>query len=205
MINKEILSRAHSYSYYRELIKHFVAEGKTSGEKQSPGRIKYTKLNLHRMTRLDKTIQMNSDLMELLKKIKNYQIWIVLSEAWCGDCAQNVPVLAEMAKASEGKIELKILFRDENPDVMKAYLTNGSLSVPKLISLDASTFQTLGTWGPRPQPAQEIMLNWKAIHGKELWDEFEKKLHTWYARNKSQEIQMEFSVLLRDWSGANLS
>lgn len=199
MITKEILSGAYSYNSYRELINGLVAENKTSGEKQSPSRIEYTKLNVHRMNRLDKTTTLNSELQQKFNEITCKQIWLVLSEAWCGDCAQINPVLEKMAIASHGKIELKILFCAENPLVMDCVLTNGTRSVPKLIALEAETLQMLGTWGPRPAPAQQIMLHWKSNQDKISWDDFEKELHTWYAHDKSQTIQKEFISVIEEW------
>lgn len=205
MITKETISQAYSYTSYRELINRFVAENKTSGEKQTPSRIEFTKLNSHRMNRLDKTIMLLPALQQKLNEITFNQTWLVLSEAWCGDSAQIVPVLEKIATASQNKIELKILFRDENPLVMDCVLTNGTRSVPKLIALNTDTLQMLGTWGPRPLPAQQIMLNWKSNQETISWDDFEKELHTWYAHDKSQTMQREIIEAITEWdSNAHL-
>ena len=201
MITKEVISRAYSYTSYRELINHFVAENKTSGEKQTPSRIEFTKLNTHRMNRLDKTVMLLPALQQRLNEITFNQTWLVLSEAWCGDSAQIVPVLEKFAIASHGKIQLKILFRDGNPLVMDCVLTNGNRSIPKLIALNSDTLQMLGTWGPRPIPAQQIMLNWKSNQDTISWDTFEKELHTWYANDKSQTMQKEFIEVITEWDG----
>jgi hypothetical protein len=50
-----------------------------------------------------------------------------------------------------------VLPRDSFPEVMDAYLTNGTRSIPIAIGLDAE-FRELGHWGPRPAPLQEWML-----------------------------------------------
>ena len=200
MITQEIISRAYSYVSYRELINHLVAENKTSGEKQTPARIEFTNLNIHRMNRLDKTIQLQPELVQTIQKMKCKQTWLVLSEPWCGDSAQIIPSLEKMAISSIGKIELKILFRDENPLVMDCVLTNGTRSVPKIIAVDSESLEMLGTWGPRPNPAQQIMLHWKANQDKISWDDFEKELHTWYAHDKSQTIQKEFISVIEEWT-----
>lgn len=199
MITKEIISNAYNYTSYRELINQLVAENKTSGEKQTPGRISFTALNVHRMNRLDKTTMLLPALQQKLNEITCNQTWLVLSEAWCGDSAQIVPVVEKIAMASHEKIELKILFRDENPLVMDCVLTNETRSVPKLIALDAETLQMLGTWGPRPAPAQQIMLHWKSNQDTISWDDFEKELHTWYAHDKSQTMQAEFISIIEEW------
>lgn len=202
MITKEIISRAYSYTSYRTLINRLILENRTSGEKQTPARISFTKLNAHRMNRLDKTIALLPELQQKLNEIPCKQTWLILSEAWCGDSAQIVPVLEKIAIASHGKIELKILFRDENPLVMGCVLSNGTRSIPKLIALNPETLDMLGTWGPRPAPAQQIMLKWKSNQNTISWDDFEKELHTWYANDKSQTIQNEFISAIESWKNS---
>ena len=65
-----------------------------------------------------------------------YRIKLGPIEGWCGDGSQILPYLAKMAHESNN-IQLKILLRDENPEIMDQYLTNGSKSIPKLISVDS--------------------------------------------------------------------
>jgi hypothetical protein len=100
-----------------------------------------------------------------------------------------------MAAESNGKISLRILLRDENPDVMNAYLTNGSRSIPKLICLDAKTLEEVGVWGPRPAEAQEKMNEWKALPLSEKIE----KVHAWYAANETAALQSEFLNLAAAW------
>ena len=59
--------------------------------------------------------------------------WLVLTEAWCGDAAQSLPIINKMAEVSDN-ITLRLILRDENLDVMDQFLQNGrSRSIPKLI------------------------------------------------------------------------
>ena len=60
------------------------------------------------MNRLDKTIQLSDEVIKKLKNFDTNYIWLVLSEGWCGDAAQIVPVIHKMAEVSD-KIELKLL------------------------------------------------------------------------------------------------
>lgn len=182
----------YSYDAFLALVDELVAEGKTSGPEQTELRIGFTKLNQQRMQRINKTFTVSDDAAAKLKEATP-QIWWVITEAWCGDSAQNLPVIAKLAEASDGRIELRILLRDEHLDIMDQYLTNGGRSIPKLIAMERE--KELFQWGPRPVPAQQILLDWKAFPNGRTHDDFEVELHTWYARNKGQSTQRELAEL----------
>lgn len=194
VITPEIISAGLTYADWRELIVKLLAEGKVTGVRQDTLRLEFTGLNIQRMNRIDKTISVIPSLAEKAKQITRNQTWILLAQGWCGDCAQLVPVIEKIASVSD-KIDLRILNPDDYPAVMDACLTNGARSVPKLIILDSETKECLATWGPRPKPAQQIMLDWKASEGKVSWEDFEKNLHTWYTKDKSLTTQAEFEAL----------
>jgi hypothetical protein len=48
---------------------------------------------------------------------------LALAEAWCGDVYRELPTFARIAEATG--MELRVFPRDENPDVMDEFLTNG--------------------------------------------------------------------------------
>ena len=154
----------------------------------------YIKLNMARMKRLDRDIRLIEGFKTLQARIKIPITWIVLAEAWCGDVAQNLPVFARIA-GEVTDIELKLLLRDQNLDVMDHYLTNGGRAIPKLICLHSADLKELGTWGPRPQEAQQIMKEYKAnpIGPK---DEMIKKIQLWYLKDKGVSLQNELLNLL---------
>ena len=135
MITKELFEKGYSYEEYRTLINKLYVSGKTTGIDHSEAMLGYTKMNIQRMNRLDKTIEINEEIRTDLATIPYQLNWLVLTEAWCGDAAQNIPILSKMANASS-KIHLRFLLRDENLDVMDKYLTNGGRAIPKLIVLD---------------------------------------------------------------------
>lgn len=197
LITQELINEAFTYRQYRELIKKLLERGRTTGDNQSEEIIDYTRMNVKRMSRLDDQIELNDSLKKELKEISTSWTWLVLTEGWCGDAAQNIPAINKMAEVSSN-IELKLILRDENPEIMDEYLTNGSRSIPKLICLDAETLEELGTWGPRPQSIQEKAMKWKDDPeiSKEEWAE---KLHKWYADNKTREQQEEFEKLIKEW------
>jgi hypothetical protein len=184
-----------NYSDYRIKIDSLLAEGKVTGEKQSEALVEFTKLNNQRMNRLDKTLHLIPELQEKIASTKRKMQWVMLAQGWCGDCAQLVPLFGKIAEQSQGKVELVIVNPDERNDLMKRFATNGARSVPKVAIIDASNGELLETWGPRPKPAQEIMLKWKAANGAISKDDFEKELHTWYAKDKTLTTQQELAVL----------
>lgn len=189
------LDKAITYSQYRDLTNKLLAEGKTTGDDHPESYVEYTRLNVTRMERLDKTVALNADLLEKLNGLKRKQVWLVITEAWCGDAAQNIPVLNLMAIQSPN-VELKLVLRDENLELMDQYLTNGGRSIPKLIMLDAETHEELGVWGPRPAGAQLLLAEHKA-NPTESHAEFTKKVQLWYAHDKSLSLQQEIFELLK--------
>lgn len=197
MIN-EAIEKGVSYSHYRVQIDDLLSRNLTTGARQTPALLEFTKLNVHRMNRIDKTFSVSSDIIDPLKRIEYPQVWLIIAEAWCGDCAQNIPVIAKIAEQGGEKIALKVVGRDQFPELMDKYQTNGTRSIPKLIMFDRETLSELGTWGPRPQPAQQIMLNWKANKDKMSWDDFEKELHLWYAKDRGISVSKEiYDMLLK--------
>jgi len=188
-----ITETAYSYADYMLLMEKVVAENRTTGPKQSEEYAHYTKLNLARMQRLNKTVAVDETLKNLVSQISIPQTWYILTEAWCGDAAQNIPVLAAAA-LSNPSITVKLLLRDENPALMDAYLTNGGRSIPKLIAVDGD-FNELFTWGPRPAGANELMLQFKAEPTKTV-QEFVEDIQRWYIADKTKSIQKELTEIL---------
>jgi len=149
-------------------------------------------LNWARTQRIHKTITLSPELKMAAEKIQQTYIWMVLTEAWCGDSAQILPVIAEIAKLNPEKIKLYVLLRDENPELMNNYLTNGASAIPKLVIVNETSGKEVLVWGPRPSEAQELLQNWKTNPAGRSWDDFEKELHSWYTKDKTHSIQSEF-------------
>lgn len=196
----QLIQTATKYSYaeYRKMLVDLMAENKTTGPNQSPDILEYSKLNLQRMNRLDKTLTLQPELSEALQNLNRSLHWVVITEGWCGDAAQNVPVFDVAAKASGGKIKLDLVLRDENLELMDNYLTNGGRSIPKLICFDAETGEELGTWGPRPAEAQKLFLELKQKPDLTM-QEFTHALHSWYSQDKTRQMQHELTALLKAW------
>ena len=197
LITPDVIASGMSYKEYRELIDSLLADGKSTGENQSEQIVEYAKLNNQRMNRIDKKTVITEHSANVLKNIRKEQTWIVLTEGWCGDAAQNVPVFGKMAAMSD-KITLRLLLRDEHLDIMDAYLTNGGRSIPKLIAVDDESQEELFTWGPRPEPAQQIMQDFKNNPNGRERKEVYQQIHKWYADDKSETMQKEIADLIKD-------
>lgn len=193
IIEKSLL-QSHSYTDYRNQIKALLNEGKSTGNEQSEALTHYSELNETRMNRLEKTIVIADENVQKLQRLQKEYIWLVISEGWCGDAAQILPVIYKMEQFSE-KIDLRIVFRDENDDLMNLFLTNGTKSIPKLIILDKNTLEVLGDFGPRPIGATQLILDYKKQYG--LIDEKGKTdLQLWYLHDKGLSTQKEIIDLI---------
>ena len=194
MIDKSTFDKGLTYNQYFELTEQLVNDGRTTGLDQSEAMVEYTKLNLHRMNRLNKTISIGAELSEKLRNMTCPIHWALLTETWCGDAAQNVPILAKMAELAPS-IELRLLLRDEHLDIMDKFLTNGGRAIPKLIILDAS-MNVIGTWGPRPKEVQDMVMENKRTGGMP-YSEFAKAVQKWYAQDKGVFLQKEMEEVLK--------
>jgi len=187
--------KAYTYKEYRDLIDKLFSEGKTTGLNQTEKNITNTRLNVQRMNRLDKTISVIPELTTLIEGFERKCIWLIIAEAWCSDCAQIIPIINKIAEASD-HIELKIVLRDENPELMDRYLTNGGKAIPILICIDKGTMRVICIWGPRPKPAQELMVKHKANPVKEF-SEVQKEIQLWYTNDKGLTVQEEIMELIK--------
>lgn len=199
-ITPELLARALTYPQYGELAQRLYVQGRTTADDphfNTPEMLAYTRLNLQRVQRLDQVPPLAEAVVAAARAGQTPLTWVVLAESWCGDVAQNLPVINRIAEASEGRILLRILLRDANLPVMDAFLTNGGRAIPKLVCLRTVDLALLGTWGPRPAPIQAQMTEWR-LAGMP-YAERNERLHTWYARDKTATLQAEFAALLAEW------
>jgi len=188
------LEKSISYQEYRKLVADLLADGKSTGENQTEDLLNYSKLNNSRMKRLDKTFHLSGKTIEAIRKSAKKYSWIVLTESWCGDAANALPIINKMVEVSE-TIELRIVLRDENEVLMDKFLTNGSKSIPKLIAIDADTKEVVDSWGPRPTEATKMVEEQKEKFGI-LDADFKKELQVWYNANKGVNIEENILELL---------
>lgn len=153
----------------------------------------YYSINLKRIDRLNKNHELSDKQIDKLSKIKTDFRLLTISEGWCGDAAQIVPVVEKIANAMA--VEHRIVFRDEQPELMDAFLTNGSRSIPIIIGLNENG-EEIFRFGPRPAEAMELLK--KAKENPEGYDadQFHKDLQVWYNKDKGNSIFDELYELI---------
>lgn len=186
------ISKKFSYTNYKELVLSYADNKACSGE-HTQEHIDATTINAQRMKRIDKQCVISNELTTIINSISKPYTWLLITESWCGDGAQCIPVVAKMAELSSN-IKLDIIFRDENLEIMDSFLTNGSRAIPKLIFIQNE--QVVRSWGPRPKAIQAMVTEYKKQNPDATHDEFVNNLHLWYARDKTTAIQNEFSEIL---------
>lgn len=190
------LKTAKSYEAYKSMVLELLQQGKATGPVQNENLLNFTKLNNQRMKRLDKQTRLSDEARGIAGKVDKDFTWLVLTEGWCGDAAQTLPVINKFAEANK-KIDLKLVLRDENEDLMNNFLTNGSKSIPKLIVIDNETKEVVKSWGPRSAEAAKLMSDYKAKHGK-IDAKVKEDLQIWYNNNKGKAIEKELVELLQE-------
>ena len=203
-IRPEFLTQAINYQTYHQFMAQLVTH--TATEDYSEAMINYTRMNIIRMERLDKTTRLLKASIDKMESIQQKLYWLILTEPWCGDAAQVLPVTQKLAELRPN-IETGFLMRDKHPKIMDAFLTAGTRSIPKIIILaPEQNYKVLGSWGPRPFVAQGMMMRGleelrSMEEGKER-ELFKRDLYTklqkWYARDKTTSIQEEFTSFLLD-------
>jgi Thioredoxin len=193
-IVKESIAKGMSYTAYKKIIKALVLNKQTTGADPSEERINYTKLNSKRMDRLDKTITISAEDAKKIKAIKKNLIWLIITESWCGDASQTLPIINKVASV-HGHTELKIVLRDENEALITQFLTHGAQAIPKLIMIERDTMKILCTWGPRPSKATAMVDEFKSANGK-LTPEFKQELQLWYHKDKGKSTVADLIALL---------
>lgn len=196
-----ILDQTISWAEYYATIRKYVGSDNRPELYKNEKMLRYTADNLKRIDHVLQTINIESKLYNLLTAIRTDLIWVVLAEPWCGDVSQVIPVLYTIASCSE-HISFRVLQSDSHPDILGAYLTGGSRSIPKLICLKADTLEELGTWGPRPAGLQKIVMENKDDPTLSFGAKV-RMVHDWYEADKTLSIQDEFIDLIRKWGSGN--
>ena len=189
----------YTYAEYRSLMEQLVAEKRTTGPNQSDAFVHYTVMNDRRMNRLDRTAKLMPELESVVQSVDRNYTFLILTEAWCGDAAQNIPLFQKIAEANP-KFRVRLVLRDENLDLMDEHLTNGGRSIPKVLVIDDASQEVMGTWGPRPAHAQKMVMDYKAIPAEERppYSEFVVEVQKWYNADKTISSQTELLQLLNE-------
>jgi hypothetical protein len=195
-VTDQVIEKGYSYSEFVGFTEKLVQEKRTTGANQSEAYLDYTRMCLQRMNRWNKTALVSTKMTHLIESMEESQIWLVITEAWCGDGAQSIPYLAKLAELNP-KIKLRIIMRDEYPEIMDAYLTNGARSIPKLVAFSEDLKVELFTWGPKPLYLMNRHKEYKHDSKGLSYAGFLEEIHLWYAKNKNQDLETELYPLIQ--------
>lgn len=135
---------------------------------------------------LARTAAVSPDAVDRLRQVASGLRILVLSEDWCSDCFSCVPVVARLAE--QAGMELRVLGRDANPDLMARHLSTSTESIPVVMVLGGG-LQVLAWWGPRPSLLQRWYRNEAKFLEKE---ERGRRKRAWYARDRGRTVVAEF-------------
>jgi hypothetical protein len=76
---------------------------------------------------------------------------LMLAENWCGDVHRNSPLIAHICAAMQN-CDLRVFFRDQNPDLRDSLLNNGYQSIPVVVFFDKD-WNEIGRWIERAHAA----------------------------------------------------
>jgi|TARA_B110000902_G_C14136666_1_gene524111 thiol-disulfide isomerase/thioredoxin len=189
------LRNSVSYNEFILLVKELVAKNSTTGVEKTESLINYTKLNERRIKRWNKTLKISDESKKVIENFSKETTWLVLTESWCGDAAHVMPVMNKIAKLNDN-IDLKVVLRDQNKELMNQFLTNGNKSIPKLIMIDNQSDEVVNSYGPRPTDATKLVNEYNSKHGK-LTPEFKEGLQKWYNKDKGQNTINDLIDLLK--------
>jgi Thioredoxin len=196
-IEAKYLQKSQTYEAYMQLMTDLTSQSKTTGDDQSEIFIEFTKLNLSRINRLNKTAQLNLELTGMVEKWTMPMTILVITEAWCGDAAQQLPWFRKIANLNK-LIEIKTILRDENPELMNRYLTNSiSKSIPVVLFLNEDK-EVMYKWGPRTASLNTLIQSWSSENLPK--NEKNIRIHTWYAKNKGVDLQLELTLIFKEMS-----
>lgn len=159
--------------------------------------VQYYAINLQRMRRIRKTFKYNPGLEKKAKSITTDLKFLIISEGWCGDASQILPVVDTLANTMS--IESKIVFRDENLDLMENFKTNGTLSIPIIIGVDPEGEEAF-RFGPRTAKGMEFTNRFKKDPDKYSKDDFHEDLQRYYNENHGQDIIIEILNLIEEYT-----
>lgn len=181
-----------TYDQYLELNERILIDPNPGPPYDNPVYLNYARLGMSRMKRWDKTMRFSDAFLHALKQVDQPQLWIMITEPWCGDAHPVVPAIA-MLPSVNPLISYDLQLRDSEPFLINSYLTNGGKSIPKLIVRDQNG-NDLFTWGPKPEGARLLTLELKGagVH----YDTIATELQNWYNRDKGMSFQQELISLM---------
>lgn len=185
---KQFWEDAVSYTEYLREAGERLGNPKNSQESDYA---EYYRLGIQRMNRMwEKYLPNSEQVATLANKNFNGKI-LIISEAWCGDASQVIPVVVKFFE----QFEIRISYRDQESSLIDDYLVNGVKSIPIVIFLDEN-FNEIAHWGPRPKHGTELLNKHKTNPEEFTKDQFYVELQTYYAKNRGFDTIEELLELL---------
>lgn len=197
MDTETLFRNSLDFDAYMELTRNLVNRKVVTPVYEPEKMLKYTAANLERMEYVLQHLQINKKLYNRLQQPGFSMDWLVITEPWCGDASQIVPVLYLVSQCN-ADIRFRLVLRDEHPELMKQYTTRNTDSIPILICYDRNSGKPMGHWGPRPKVLQEILENYQLQEG-ESFGTLVRKLHAWYREDLGTQIQEELLLTTQQW------
>jgi hypothetical protein len=114
--------------------------------------------NREQVEQNEKDLQIKSEDAQAFRNLPRPLNVVALAEDWCGDVIANLPIVGRLAEESNGKLNLRIHLRDQQPgsQIMDEHLNKGQFkSIPTVIFLDGE-FNEVGTWVERPDSVTKL-------------------------------------------------
>lgn len=143
-------------------------------------------------TAVSRRARVSDEVAERLRALPAPRYLLALTEDWCGDAVNTLPFVARLA-AEVPQLELRVLERDRNLDLMDTHLTGTSRAIPVVIVLDEQ-YRELGWWGSRPEPLQRWVMSQEAQELSK--DDRYREVRRWYARDQGRTAIEEIAQLL---------
>lgn len=189
------LHRMHNgltFEQYIAIWQERLAQPMKGMDREARRYLFYRRYNMERAGRVEAAYEMSDALKAAVDAIDAPQSWLVLTEDWCVDSAFSLPIISE-AISHNPNVNMRILLRDENLDVMDRYLTNGGRSIPKLVVFDEAG-QELMDWGPRPDALTRARAAWasEGVEGAMI----SQRSITWYEAGGWHHVDAELADAL---------
>lgn len=191
VIEKEVFRSGLDYEDYVDFVCY---QSEFPSTQRYYDYLHYIKLNMARMKRLHRRPTQNLLLRDRVMAVQGIKINVlIISEPWCGDAAQSIPLIYNNLKINDN-FSVKVFLRDESAYLMDQFLTNGTRSIPVVVFLDENMKQ-LFKWGPRPESAR-LLFNQMSENKHLNSDDISYKLQTWYNTDKGNSVETELLKLM---------
>ena len=190
---KELYDKSMSYEEYEELFERLFNEKRTTGKEQKESLINYVQLNWQRNKRVKKKYIPSEDLIQRINSTQKKSTIFVITEPWCGDSVFSLTPLGNI-KETGADIDVRVILRDQEEDVINNYLTNGSKSIPKMLVFKNE--KEVATWGPRPKALLDFVQEYKSKEGFSK-EELSKEIQLWYNKDKGEQVFSELEEMIK--------